>query len=106
MLSVKIYSPPPLPERTPASFILASEHNTPVRSEWRELQSQKESDQNKSEGLITSGSEKWDHPAGLCVDCPPTFRSKKDQIPESPTEATDTGFGNCCGKPKGPRDLL
>ncbi|XP_016075064.1 PREDICTED: tyrosine-protein phosphatase non-receptor type 12 isoform X1 [Miniopterus natalensis] len=65
--------PPPLPERTPESFVLASEHNTPVRSEWSELQSQEESEQKKSEGLITSGSEKC-------------------------------GFGNRCGKPKGPRD--
>ncbi|KAM7121020.1 tyrosine-protein phosphatase non-receptor type 12 isoform 4-T4 [Molossus nigricans] len=65
--------PPPLPERTPESFLLASEHNTPVRSEWTELQSQEESEQKKSEGLITSGIEKC-------------------------------GFGNRCGKPKGPRD--
>lgn len=38
-------SPPPLPERTPESFVLASEHNTPVRSEWSELQNQEESEQ-------------------------------------------------------------
>ncbi|XP_020958215.1 tyrosine-protein phosphatase non-receptor type 12 isoform X4 [Sus scrofa] len=50
-------SPPPLPERTPESFVLASEHNTPVRSEWSELQNQEESEQKKPEGLITSGSE-------------------------------------------------
>lgn len=101
-------SPPPLPERTPESFVLASEHNTPVRSEWSELQNQEESEQKKPEGLITSGSETY-HPAGgfhteTCTECPPTFSNKKDQISESPTEATEIGFGNRCGKPKGPRD--
>ncbi|KAF5912228.1 hypothetical protein HPG69_013395 [Diceros bicornis minor] len=102
-------SPPPLPERTPESFVLASEHNMPVRSGWSELQSQEQSEQKKSEGLITSGSEKSDHPAGsihteTCTECPPTFSNKKDQMSESPAEATDIGFGNRCGKPKGPRD--
>ncbi|XP_028014177.1 tyrosine-protein phosphatase non-receptor type 12 isoform X3 [Eptesicus fuscus] len=97
--------PPPLPERTPESFVLASEHNTPERSEWSELQSQEESEQKKSEGLITSGSEKCAggiHPE-TCTECPPTSSNKKDPIPESPTKATDIGFGNRCGKPKGPR---
>eukprot|EP00071_Canis_lupus_P011094 XP_005631050.1 tyrosine-protein phosphatase non-receptor type 12 isoform X3 [Canis lupus familiaris] len=51
-------SPPPLPERTPESFVLASEHNIPVRSEWSELQSQEHSEQKIPEGLITPGSEK------------------------------------------------
>ncbi|XP_022410069.1 tyrosine-protein phosphatase non-receptor type 12 isoform X3 [Delphinapterus leucas] len=102
-------SPPPLPERTPESFVLASEHNTPVRSEWSELQNQEQCEQRKPEGLITSGSETCDHPArGIhtetCTECPTTFSNKKDQISESPTEATEIGFGNRCGKPKGPRD--
>ncbi|KAK2499053.1 hypothetical protein MC885_005552, partial [Smutsia gigantea] len=102
-------SPPPLPERTPESFVLASEHNTPLRSEWSELQSQEHSEPKKSEGLITSGSEKGDRLAGgyhteTCTECPPTFSNKKGQISGSPTEITDIGFGNRCGKPKGPRD--
>lgn len=102
-------SPPPLPERTPESFVLASEHNTPTRSEWSELQNQEQSEQTKSEGLITSGNEKCDHLAASihaesCAECPPIFSDKKDQISESPTEATDIGFGNRCGRPKGPRD--
>lgn len=41
-------SPPPLPERTPESFVLASEHNIPIRSEWNELQSQEWSEQIES----------------------------------------------------------
>ncbi|XP_048642161.1 tyrosine-protein phosphatase non-receptor type 12 isoform X2 [Marmota marmota marmota] len=102
-------SPPPLPERTPESFVLASEHNIPIRSEWNELQSQEWSEQIESKGLKTSGNGKCDHPAGgihteTCTECPSTFSDKKDQIAESPTEATDIGFGNRCGKPKGPRD--
>lgn len=37
-----------------------------------------------------------DHPAGgihteTCTECPPIFSNKKDQISESPTEATDIG---------------
>ncbi|XP_035866604.1 tyrosine-protein phosphatase non-receptor type 12 isoform X2 [Phyllostomus discolor] len=94
--------PPPLPERTPESFVLASEHSTP---EWSELQSQEKSEQKKSEGLITSGSEKY---GGIhtetCTEYPPTSSKKKDQMPESPTKGTDIGFGSRCGKPKGPRD--
>ncbi|KAL0619742.1 Tyrosine-protein phosphatase non-receptor type 12, partial [Plecturocebus cupreus] len=102
-------SPPPLPERTPESFLLASEHNTPVRSEWSELQSQERAEQKKSEGLITPENEKCDHPVGgihseMGIECPPTFSDKREQILESPTDATDIGFGNRCGKPKGPRD--
>ncbi|KAB0343182.1 hypothetical protein FD754_020108 [Muntiacus muntjak] len=102
-------SPPPLPERTPESFVLANEHNTSVRAEWNELQNEEQSEQKKPEGLITSGSERCDHPArGIhtetCTECPPTFSNKKDQLSESPTEATEIGFGNRCGKPKGPRD--
>ncbi|XP_043727527.1 tyrosine-protein phosphatase non-receptor type 12 isoform X2 [Cervus elaphus] len=102
-------SPPPLPERTPESFVLANEHNISVRAEWNELQNEEQSEQKKPEGLITSGSERCDHPArGIhtetCTECPPTFSNKKDQLSESPTEATEIGFGNRCGKPKGPRD--
>ncbi|XP_017653044.2 tyrosine-protein phosphatase non-receptor type 12 isoform X2 [Nannospalax galili] len=102
-------SPPPLPERTPESFVLAGEHNIPMKSEWSELQSQEWSEQRESEGLITSENEKYDHPAGglhteACTECPSTFSDKKDQITESLTESTDIGFGNRCGKPKGPRD--
>lgn len=102
-------SPPPLPERTPESFVLASEHNTPVTSEWNELQSQDQSEQRKSEDSGTCGVEKCDYPTGnvltdTCPECPPTCSTRKDQISESPTETTDIGFGNRCGKPKGPRD--
>nr|BAE35696.1 unnamed protein product [Mus musculus] len=38
------------------------------------------------------------------ADSPPAFSDKKDQITKSPAEVTDIGFGNRCGKPKGPRE--
>ncbi|XP_049995765.1 tyrosine-protein phosphatase non-receptor type 12 isoform X1 [Alexandromys fortis] len=99
-------SPPPLPERTPESFVLASEHTIPVRPEWSELPCQ-ESEQRGSEDSITSGNEKCD--AGgihteVCTDSPSPLSDKKDETTESLTESTDIGFGNRCGKPKGPRD--
>ncbi|XP_043822982.1 tyrosine-protein phosphatase non-receptor type 12 isoform X4 [Dromiciops gliroides] len=37
-------------------------------------------------------------------ECPLPILSNKDHISESPAEATDIGFGNRCGKPKGPRN--
>nr|CAA45037.1 P19-protein tyrosine phosphatase [Mus musculus] len=97
-------SPPPLPERTPESFVLA---DMPVRPEWHELPNQEWSEQRESEGLTTSGNEK--HDAGgihteASADSPPAFSDKKDQITKSPAEVTDIGFGNRCGKPKGPRE--
>lgn len=39
-------SPPPLPERTPESFVLA---DMPVRPEWHELPNQEWSEQRESE---------------------------------------------------------
>ncbi|KAM6201585.1 tyrosine-protein phosphatase non-receptor type 12 [Rhynchocyon petersi] len=102
-------SPPPLPERTPESFELASEHNISIRAGWNKLQSQEQCEEKKIEGLITPGNEKCDHPPGgvhteTYIDCLPTFSDNKNQISQSPTETTDIGFGNRCGKPKGPRD--
>lgn len=38
------------------------------------------------------------------TDSPSPLSDKKDETTESLTEATDIGFGNRCGKPKGPRD--
>ncbi|OWK06361.1 PTPN12, partial [Cervus elaphus hippelaphus] len=92
-----------------ASATVSAATNISVRAEWNELQNEEQSEQKKPEGLITSGSERCDHPArGIhtetCTECPPTFSNKKDQLSESPTEATEIGFGNRCGKPKGPRD--
>lgn len=74
----------------------------PMRSEWHEPPSQEWSEQREFEGLLTSGNERLD--AEACTDYLPTFSDKKDQITENLTEATDIGFGNRCGKPKGPRD--
>ncbi|XP_031794547.1 tyrosine-protein phosphatase non-receptor type 12 isoform X2 [Sarcophilus harrisii] len=103
-------SPPPLPERTPESFVLASDHNTPVRSvEWNELHTQEQSEQKKSEGLISTDNKTFDHPVAsdemeTDPECLLPTLGNKDRISESPAETTDIGFGNRCGKPKGPRD--
>ncbi|XP_043822979.1 tyrosine-protein phosphatase non-receptor type 12 isoform X1 [Dromiciops gliroides] len=103
-------SPPPLPERTPESFVLASDHNTPVRSaEWNELHTQEQSEQKKSEVLISTENKTFDYPVESNQtetnrECPLPILSNKDHISESPAEATDIGFGNRCGKPKGPRN--
>lgn len=94
-------SPPPLPERTPESFVLA---DMPIRSDWHELPSQECTEQRESEGLITSGNDKHDAGVSHTAACSPTFSDKKEDITESLTEVTDIGFGNRCGKPKGPRD--
>uniref|UniRef100_A0A2K6G795 Tyrosine-protein phosphatase non-receptor type 12 n=1 Tax=Propithecus coquereli TaxID=379532 RepID=A0A2K6G795_PROCO len=88
-------SPPPLPERTPESFVLASEHSEClfcfciyfILVSFCILD-------------LIAGSIHTE----TCTECPPIFSDKKEQISESPTEATDIGFGNRCGKPKGPRE--
>ncbi|XP_063093663.1 tyrosine-protein phosphatase non-receptor type 12 isoform X3 [Cavia porcellus] len=86
-------SPPPLPERTPESFVLAGEHHTPVGCERSECRSQEWGDPGQSEGLVTSASEKCDHPAAdiseTCVESPPPVNDKKSQTAESPAEVTD-----------------
>ncbi|XP_040827145.1 tyrosine-protein phosphatase non-receptor type 12 isoform X4 [Ochotona curzoniae] len=102
-------SPPPLPERTPESFVLASGHNTPTRTEWSETEHREQCEQSQPEVLVTPGNEKCDRLAGSvhsesCTECPPVTSDQKDQLAESPTEATEIGFGNRCGRPKGPRE--
>ncbi|XP_004591406.2 tyrosine-protein phosphatase non-receptor type 12 [Ochotona princeps] len=101
-------SPPPLPERTPESFVLASGQNTPTRTEWSETENE-QCEQSRPEVLVTSGNEKCDHLAGSvpsesCTECPPVSGDKQDQLSESPAEATEIGFGNRCGRPRGPRE--
>ncbi|XP_054255389.1 tyrosine-protein phosphatase non-receptor type 12 [Indicator indicator] len=112
-------SSPPLPERTPESFVLASEHSTPLlkpvvisQSEWSTVHDQHRSEQTLSGGLKTTSP--------ILPDCPerssktPTdilpqisFSGSTDtrgQVSEFPEEVTDIGFGNRCGKPRGPRE--
>ncbi|XP_036616196.1 tyrosine-protein phosphatase non-receptor type 12 isoform X2 [Trichosurus vulpecula] len=103
--------PPPLPERTPESFVLASDHNTSVRSaEWNELHTEEQSERKKSEVLISTENKTFDHPlesdqTETNIECLlPTLSNKDHTSEESPAEATDIGFGNRCEKPKGPRD--
>ncbi|KAM5236430.1 tyrosine-protein phosphatase non-receptor type 12 [Ctenodactylus gundi] len=103
-------SPPPLPERTPESFVLANEQSVSTGSEWSEQQCQEWSEHGEPETpKFPVMFKKCDHPvAGIptetCIDCPPAVSDKRDQVAESPAEATDIGFGNRCGKPRGPRE--
>ncbi|XP_044535794.1 tyrosine-protein phosphatase non-receptor type 12 isoform X1 [Gracilinanus agilis] len=95
----------------PVTVCSGAEKDTPVRSaEWNELHTQEQSEQKNSEVLISTENKTLDHPVESDQmesnrDCLlSTLSNKDDHISESPTEATDIGFGNRCGKPKGPRD--
>nr|XP_034984562.1 tyrosine-protein phosphatase non-receptor type 12 isoform X1 [Zootoca vivipara] len=111
-------SSPPLPERTPESLVLASEQITtfpkavilPRSAEWSFSQDQKPSDQPKCTGLKMATTQ-LDHPEiadKSQIDTIPQLPLsspvvKRGPAPEVPVE-TDIGFGNRCGKPRGPRE--
>ncbi|XP_008937616.1 PREDICTED: tyrosine-protein phosphatase non-receptor type 12-like, partial [Merops nubicus] len=112
-------SSPPLPERTPESFVLASEQSTPLlkpvmiaQSEWSILQDRHLPEQTVSTGLKTTSPILTDRPERsnkTPTDILPqiSFSGSTDargQISEFPAEVTDIGFGNRCGKPRGPRE--
>lgn len=113
-------SSPPLPERTPESFVLASEQNAPLTkpvtfsqsAERRILQDQNLPEQTESTGLKTAGCVKLDNlemgnktPADPIPQIPLSSSTDiRGQITEIPVEITDIGFGNRCGKPRGPRE--
>ncbi|XP_009081888.1 PREDICTED: tyrosine-protein phosphatase non-receptor type 12 [Acanthisitta chloris] len=112
-------SSPPLPERTPESFVLASEESTPLpkpaliaQSEWSILPDQHLPEQTASTGLKTPSPILPDRPERsnkTPTDILPqiSFSGSTDtrgQISEFPAEVTDIGFGNRCGKPRGPRE--
>ncbi|XP_014819534.1 PREDICTED: tyrosine-protein phosphatase non-receptor type 12 [Calidris pugnax] len=112
-------SSPPLPERTPESFVLASEQSTPLpkpvaiaQSEWSILRDQRLPEQPVPAGLKTTSPVLPDHPERsnkTPTDVLPqiSFSGSADtrrQISEFPAEVTDLGFGNRCGKPRGPRE--
>uniref|UniRef100_A0A8C8RWV5 Tyrosine-protein phosphatase non-receptor type 12 n=1 Tax=Pelusios castaneus TaxID=367368 RepID=A0A8C8RWV5_9SAUR len=114
-------SSPPLPERTPESFVLASEQNAPLTkpgtfsqsAEWSIMHDQNLPEQTISTGLKTAGHVKLDHlemgiktPADSALPQIPLSSSTgiRGQISEIPVEITDIGFGNRCGRPRGPRE--
>ncbi|KAF2981367.1 hypothetical protein EK904_002919 [Melospiza melodia maxima] len=111
-------SSPPLPERTPESFVVASEQSTPslkaagpARSERSALREQ-QPQQTASPGLKTTSPVLPDRPersnktpTDILPQIP--FSGSTDtrgQISEFPAEVTDIGFGNRCAKPRGPRE--
>ncbi|KYO38674.1 tyrosine-protein phosphatase non-receptor type 12 [Alligator mississippiensis] len=113
-------STPPLPERTPESFVLANEQNTSLRmpvtlaqsADWNILHDPHLSEQTVSSGLRPAGHVKFDLPEmgnKTPTDIIPqiSLASSTDmrgQISEIPAEITDIGFGNRCRKPRGPRE--
>ncbi|XP_072509273.1 tyrosine-protein phosphatase non-receptor type 12 isoform X2 [Notamacropus eugenii] len=95
----------------PVTICSGAEKDTPLRSaEWNELHTEEQSEQKRSEVLISTENKTFDHPVEsneteTKIECLLSALSNKDHISEgSPAEATDIGFGNRCGKPKGPRD--
>ncbi|XP_027694421.1 tyrosine-protein phosphatase non-receptor type 12 isoform X1 [Vombatus ursinus] len=94
----------------PVTIYSGPEKDTPVRSaEWNELHTEEQSKQKKSEVLISTENKTFDHlvesdQSETNTEYLLATLSNKDHVSESPAEATDIGFGNRCGKPKGPRD--
>ncbi|XP_065267816.1 tyrosine-protein phosphatase non-receptor type 12 [Emys orbicularis] len=113
-------SSPPLPERTPESFVLASDQNAPLTkpvtfsqsAERSILHDQNLPEQTESTGLKTAGCVKLDNlemgnktPADTIPQIPlSSSTDRRGQTTEIPVEITDIGFGNRCGKPRGPRE--
>ncbi|XP_041261332.1 tyrosine-protein phosphatase non-receptor type 12 [Onychostruthus taczanowskii] len=112
-------SSPPLPERTPESFVLASEQSTPLlkpavtaQSEWSVLRDQRLPEHTASPGLKTTSPILPDRPERsnkTPTDILPqiSFSGSTDtrgQVSEFPAEVTEIGFGNRCAKPRGPRE--
>ncbi|KAI1239467.1 hypothetical protein IHE44_0012590 [Lamprotornis superbus] len=103
-------SSPPLPERTPESFVLASEQSTPLlkpvliaQSEWSMLCDQHLPEQTSSTGLKTTSPILPDRPERsnkTPTDILPqiSFSGSTDtrgQIPEFPAEVTDIELKPC-----------
>ncbi|XP_010136019.1 PREDICTED: tyrosine-protein phosphatase non-receptor type 12-like, partial [Buceros rhinoceros silvestris] len=112
-------SSPPLPERTPESFVLASEQSTPLpkpvmiaQPEWSLLRDQHLPEQTVSTGLKTTSPVLPDRPERSNKTPTDILRQisfsgstdTRGQISEFPAEVTEIGFGNRCGKPRGPRE--
>ncbi|XP_039616967.1 tyrosine-protein phosphatase non-receptor type 12-like isoform X1 [Polypterus senegalus] len=113
-------SPPPLPERTPESFCLASDLDSPTQklvptghsAEWSGFSQKVSSDLNQS--LIRSKSMKVNRSAknedSKNVNATPQANASSVleknalKLKETATETTEIGFSNRCTKPKGPRD--
>ncbi|XP_054844619.1 tyrosine-protein phosphatase non-receptor type 12 [Eublepharis macularius] len=109
-------SSPPLPERTPESLVLAlaSEQTGifPRPAEWSPVQDQKTSEQAQCTAMKMAAPAELDHREvgdSSQIDkiplphlCSPVTR--RDPASEVPVETTAIGFGNRCGKPKGPRE--
>ncbi|NXF80653.1 PTN12 phosphatase, partial [Sclerurus mexicanus] len=99
---------PPLPERTPESFVLASEQTVVAELDWSILPDQRLPEPTASP--VSAGCSYHPERSNKTpTDILPqiSFSGSTDtrgQIPEFPAEVTDIGFGNRCAKPRGPRE--
>uniref|UniRef100_A0ABM5GGN4 protein-tyrosine-phosphatase n=2 Tax=Pogona vitticeps TaxID=103695 RepID=A0ABM5GGN4_9SAUR len=110
-------SSPPLPERTPESLVLASEQNTtlpkavmiPRSAEWSLSQEQKQpkcTELIMTEPTLLEHAEMGDKSQNDSIPQASISSpiAKRDPVSEGSVETTEIGFGNRCGKPRGPRD--
>lgn len=113
-------SPPPLPERTPESFVLASEQNpsslqavVPVSTaEWSTCPDLCTQEHLQSKNLKTKANEKHGYKGSGDMKQSNTVPqlsqasslNSKDRLSKTQTEIVNTGFRNRCAKPRGPRD--
>ncbi|XP_077194173.1 tyrosine-protein phosphatase non-receptor type 12 isoform X1 [Paroedura picta] len=107
-------SSPPLPERTPESLVLASQQTVFFLqvAEWSSLQDQKTSEQTQCTALKMAATAQPDHPeledSSQTDRIPQPYLSsptaRREPASEVPAETAAIGFGNRCGKPKGPRE--
>ncbi|XP_003221536.1 tyrosine-protein phosphatase non-receptor type 12 [Anolis carolinensis] len=113
-------SSPPLPERTPESLVLASEQITTLpkavtlsrSAEWSLLQDGNTLEQPKCTESKIAGAAQLDRTEmedKSQTDAIPQLplsnpTAKRGSVSEVPVETTDIGFGNRCGKPRGPRE--
>ncbi|NXS73834.1 PTN12 phosphatase, partial [Pandion haliaetus] len=102
-------SSPPLPQRTPESFVLASEQIMIAQSEWSILRDQHLPEQTVSTVSIGDKSVLTSHLAGAYLTLILlTAANICETLLSEWTEVLKTflslGFGNRCGKPRGPRE--
>ncbi|XP_051889921.1 tyrosine-protein phosphatase non-receptor type 12-like isoform X3 [Pristis pectinata] len=119
-------SPPPLPERTPESFVVANESDSPVRSvhigksaEWSgfpQPQSVEQAKMVRSKSLKNPRSQRKNtpetgdcgRPSGLSGLATAVTKGEVGPTPETHAKrrerCSDLGFNNRYTKPKGPRD--
>uniref|UniRef100_H3A9A1 protein-tyrosine-phosphatase n=1 Tax=Latimeria chalumnae TaxID=7897 RepID=H3A9A1_LATCH len=100
-------SPPPLPERTPESLVLASELGTPFMSDYEQDGKEMQNRENWSrEIIVTDNFEAGDKKQFVHGIQQPAASSRGEASHRNEISAENTNlcFSSRCGKPRGPRD--